>query len=303
MQHWMMSCVVLCAIFACGSTVHAQSENQDEQKQGEFDHWQDKPTWPWSKHRQPTYELPAVDVIGEVDNSYREEERIGAYGQPRWTAHRRFPTTRIYVRPQGEIDFEQWLIVKTPRDGYSSWITESEIEIGLPKRFQFDYYLITTSKGGSKTTIDHGLELRYALADWGQLPGNPTLYFEYVVQEDRADKIETKLLLGGEIAPGWHWGSNFVWEHTLGDTHEDELEVTVAVAHSLIDEKLSLGLEGKFAIATEDGMRSTWNEDIHIGPSLQWRPTKAIHVDFAPLFGVTGDSRAAEVYLIAGIEF
>ena len=38
-------------------------------------------------------------VTGQQVSDLREEDRIGPYGQPEWTAHRRFPFTRVYVRP------------------------------------------------------------------------------------------------------------------------------------------------------------------------------------------------------------
>ena len=148
-------------------------------------------------------------------------------------AHRRFPTTRIYVRLQGEIGFEQWFVVKVPRHGEETYITECGVEIGLPFRFQFDYYFITTTKAGESTRIDNALELRYALADWGQLPANPTLYFEYVFQEDRADKIESKLLLGDELAEGRHWGAHLDFESAAADVPgEARGRVPAGMAHS-----------------------------------------------------------------------
>src|SRR4051794_15727382 len=56
-----------------------------------------------------TFELPAVTVVGEKPSDLREEDRVGSYGQPRWTATRRFLGTRVYVEPEGKIEFEYWL--------------------------------------------------------------------------------------------------------------------------------------------------------------------------------------------------
>jgi hypothetical protein len=42
---------------------------------------------------------------------------------------------------------------------------------------------------------------------------------------------------------------------------------------------------------------------LQIGPSIQIRPLTQMHVDFAPLFGFTGDSMMRNVYLIFGWEF
>ena len=36
---------------------------------------------------------------------------------------------------------------------------------------------------------------------------------------------------------------------------------------------------------------------------IQWRPIPRMHVDFAPLIGVTNQSPAAKIYLVIGFEF
>src|ERR1041385_923834 len=43
------------------------------------------------------WELPPIIVVGEKAPELHEEEKIGSYAQPRWTADRRFPETRVYV--------------------------------------------------------------------------------------------------------------------------------------------------------------------------------------------------------------
>ena len=43
--------------------------------------------------RRRSWELPEIVVMGEPAHRLREEQRVGAYRQPRWTATRRFPTT------------------------------------------------------------------------------------------------------------------------------------------------------------------------------------------------------------------
>src|SRR5262245_17120649 len=68
----------------------------------------DQSTQPESGRRLRSWELPPVTVVGESPSSLREEERIGPYGQPRWTAARRFPTTRVYVIPEGKVEVEGW---------------------------------------------------------------------------------------------------------------------------------------------------------------------------------------------------
>src|ERR1051326_7561773 len=54
----------------------------------------DAGTRPGATDTHHTWEMPPVDVIGKAP--LVEEDRIGDYAQPRWTAHRRFGETRVY---------------------------------------------------------------------------------------------------------------------------------------------------------------------------------------------------------------
>jgi hypothetical protein len=256
-----------------------------------------------STGRRLSYELPAVEVVGEPMPTLREEERIGEYEQPRWTAHRRFPTTRIYVIPKGQVDVEYWLRVKNPRGGKPVYEHRQEIEIGLPYRFQFDFYLIETHEGSGRTFVDQSFELRYAFAKWGSIPGNPTVYYEFIHRDDRPEKFELKFLFGDEFAPRWHWGTNLIWESELGDAREQVVEWTPAVSYTVVDEVLSVGVEGKFEIASERPHTNKWHENLRLGPSLQWRPIPRMHINVAPLVGLNSDSSYADTYFIVGWEF
>src|SRR6266436_9927032 len=67
-----------------------------------------------------SFELPAVTVVGEKPSDLREEDRVGSYGQPRWTATRRFPNTRVYVVPEGKIEGELWFIPRFLKSGQTN---------------------------------------------------------------------------------------------------------------------------------------------------------------------------------------
>ena len=190
----------------------SQTQEKPEPKQDEEDE-QDYPG------RLRSWELPATVVIGKRLPRLREEDRVGDYGQPRWTAHRRFPSTRVHVVPPGKVELEHWTRVQSPAGGGPSKVeTEYEIEFGLPGRFQIDLYAVT-DKTGSEGTLawaEQKFEVRYALADWGELWGNPTLNLEWVERNAEPDVVEGKLLLGGELCEAWHWGSNLVLGQGLG---------------------------------------------------------------------------------------
>jgi hypothetical protein len=156
--------------------------------------------------------------------------------------------------------------------------------LGLPNRFQLDLYARTESESSGTTQVGEAVELRYALAGWNEIWGNPTLYLEWSRLEDEADSIEGKLLLGGEIAPRWHWGLNLSDELTTGGARENELEITGGVSYTLRDSRFSIGVETEDGVVDTHAHRGRFDEKFFfLGPSLQYRPTEQIHIDFAPL--------------------
>jgi len=254
--------------------------------------------------RMRSFELPPVTVVGEKQSDLREEDRVGSYGQPRWTATRRFPSTRVYVVPEGKVEFEYWLRPTFNKDGSTETRSLYELEIGLPHRFQLDLYLRSDQDGDDGEMLwGQQIEIRWALADWGKIWGNPTLYFEYVMLEQRPDVFEPKLLLGGEIAPRWHWGANLVAEIQLDGEEEHEYQITGGVSYTVIDEKFSLGGETQFFFTDVAGDRGNFDTAILLGPSFQFRPLPQMTINFTPMAGLTDDSPDGRLYLNIGWEF
>jgi hypothetical protein len=263
-----------------------------------------EPVEPSNDWPAQSWTMPEVQVIGATPSSLREEELIGENKQPRWTAVRRFPTTRVYVLPPGEFEVEYWLRDDEHGHGDRTLTHLYELEFGLPWRFQFDFYIEAKHDNEWNFTDETArkYELRWALAEWDKIWGNPTLYYEVVDNQHDTDKREAKLLFGGEAGEGWHWGTNLVYEKEVSGAREGETEITAGLSRTIIDEKFSAGGEFKANRVTEKGSSDIANE-IYVGPSVQWRPTKRMHVDFAPLVGVGGDSDMMQLWLIAGWEF
>lgn len=261
---------------------------------------------PPSQETPDTYRVGTTVVTARRVSPLDEEQRIGPYDQPAWTAARRFPSTRIYVRPPGSFGFEYWSRPTIPRHGPAEIQTQYEFELGLPGRVQVDMYIVRDQAGDgdeSSSFDEQKFEVRYALADWGKLWANPTLYVELANKDDAPDAIEFKLLLGDELKPGWHWGTNFVFERELGGDLENNYELTAGISHTLEDERFSLGGELKTSIADVHEDRGDFEEQLLIGPSLQYRPTPQIHVDFAPLVGVGHDSPELQAFFVLGYDF
>jgi hypothetical protein len=184
-----------------------------------------------------SWELPPIMVIGERPSKLREEDLVGAYQQPRWTARRRFGETRVYVISPGQFEFEYWLIPEFGRDNQTAVKKQYEVEMGLPQRIQLDLYVVSHQDGnmGGLKFDEEKFEVRWALADWGHIPLNPTLYLEWASEDSAADHVEGKLLLGGEIVPRLHWGANLVFEHEMGGPQENSKELTAGASYTVLD--------------------------------------------------------------------
>jgi hypothetical protein len=251
-------------------------------------------------------QLPEETVVtGQAVSDLREEDRIGPYGQPEWTAHRRFAFVRNYVRPPGTFSFEYWVRPTVPQDsGQTQVRTQYEFEIGLPNRWQLDFYLNENKEGSEgEMGTENAMEFRYALADWGKLWANPTIYGEYKSRDGEADVIEAKLLFGDELSTSWHWGANLVYEREVGGELENVYGFTAGISKTLSDQKFSLGGELKIEMADTHDTRGDFENTFLVGPSMQYRPSSHLHMDVAPLVGFGDDSPALQAIFVIGYEF
>lgn len=305
------------AALALAGPARAQVIQPAESAEARQQERQDEPAPP-SGHL-PSYQAPAVyETVVRDTPLPRDSERIGEYDQPRWSARRRFPTTRIYVVPAGTATFEYWYEAKLSPEAARDVRTRSqfEMELGLGHRLQLDLYVTTQQQGVDAPMQLHRekVELRYALADWGVLPANPTIYVELARQHDAPPKAELKLLLGGELGLRTFWGVNLVFERVLGEELEHEYVVTSAIAYNLVDEKFSIGAELKLEAVDVAGSRFDFAEyEVFLGPSVQWRPVPPVHVDLVALVGagivpgegdVEGESELLlQPMMVVGYEF
>ena len=251
-----------------------------------------------------TQTMPPVTVNGASELT--EEMKTGAYGAPEWTQYRRFPTVRVYLQKAAwEAGVEQWWRGRFRRDGSAKHKFQEEIEIGLPYRMQFDLYENWTVDSARHVRHDSvAPELRWAPADWGKIPLNPTLYGEWTFTDKSVgpDLFEVKLLLGEEFAPRWHWGFNASWEQEVGGARATEIQLSQAVSYSLIDSKFGIGAEMVFRHESEAGLRSKPEYTFLLGPSAQWHITPQVHLDVVPLVGTTADSPRVESYVVLSVD-
>jgi len=212
---------------------------------------------------------------------FADDTKVGPYQQPEWTERRHFPGTRVYVAPP-VATFEWWLENKTPFDGTDMrWRSMFEFSFGLGHRLQLDFYLRTEQFGEKPAYLEsERVELRYAFADWGKIPGNPTLYLEWIRQELGPMRGEVKLLFGGDFTERLYWGFNLFFERDLyGPLPGQEYGLNAGLSYALIERTLSLGAEVQ--VELEDAKRHHGDPDsieILLGPSIVWRPVKQAHV-------------------------
>ena len=240
-------------------------------------------------------------------SSLKEEQLVGPYQQPEWTTERRFPSTRVYLQETPyEMGVEQWDRIRAFKDGGVEHRFSEEFELGLPGRNQLDVY--ETWKVGPEPQgarqDEMSVEVRHAFADWGRIPLNPTIYVEYTFgTHGDPDALEGKILLGDEICSVWHYGVNLICEQGLWGDNTTELAASAAVGRTVIDRKLSLGIESEYSNETASGTRGDPEVCFLLGPSVQWRITPKTHLDVAPLFGMTHDSPRSESWIVLGYDF
>lgn len=271
-------------------------------------------------------EMPIAPDFGPMDGEYGQPRGtiswgsnairssstpVGPYGQPAWTTQRPFGTSRAYVLPPGQMQFDQWYRPKWEKQGKVNQFFQEEIEIGLPGRFQLDIYEDWRVKQfddpGQMDARHEGvqIELRWALADWAVIPLNPTFYVEWVQRgHGEPDKYEFKLLLADTlIEDALFYASNVIFEQEVGGEREIEIAWSQGFSVPVIDRKLLMGLEMVLKSSAEAGNRGDPEVKFDIGPSVQWIINNRMFVNAVPLFGTTKDSPIVEAFFIFTYQF
>ena len=273
-------------------------------------------------------EEPKTVVMPEVtvEAVRPSDELVGPYNQPRWTARGRFSsTTDVYVLPPYEFNIDLDYTGTIPRNGQTQNLFTQEFELGLPYRFQIAYENNFVLEKDHSQITTQTIEGRYALADWGKLPLNPTLFAEYHfgVGKDYSranddsgdaddegdtvqripDSIELRLLLGGQFARNCQWAFSIYHEFDMGGELERETGFNQALVYSIHDEYLKVGLESQFIFRTDADPQSRPQYEFDIGPSFTWKPSAQTRLDVAALFGTTSDSPALSIFAVFSIAF
>jgi hypothetical protein len=197
---------------------------------------------PVSGQEPPPVQLSPVTV----ESTLESQQLVGPYQQPRWSARGRFSSdTEVYVLPPWDFFVDLDYTGTIPRHGQTDNVFTQEFELGLPHRFQVAYENNFEVLGPHTQETEHTIETRYALADWGKLPLNPTLFAEYHFgvgkdYEDDGDplpdSLEFRLLFGEQFARRFEWALNLFHEQQLGGDREWETGFSQALTYSIRDE-------------------------------------------------------------------
>ena len=259
--------------------------------------------------------LPTVTVQGTPES----QELIRPYNQPRWSARGRFSSeTDVYVLPPWSFYVDLDYQGTVPKHGDSVHLFTQEFELGLPHRFQLAYENNVEVQSRRTQVTMQTIEARYALADWGKIPLNPTLFAEYKfgvgkdygAEEDPGDPapripdaFEIRLLVGEQFAQKFQWSLNIFHEQETGGEREWETGFSQALSYALRDEYLKVGVEMQFIRRSDAEDRSRPEYEFELGPSFTWKPTRRTRFDVAALFGATHDSPVAKVFVVFSIGF
>jgi hypothetical protein len=281
----------------------------------------------WS---QSVTELPPQEVSGRPAG----EELVGPYAQPRWSARGRFSAdTDVYVLPPYAFYIDLDYHGTFPRNGKPDHLFTHEFEAGLPYRFQIAFEMNEERQDGRGQVPFTTIEGRWALADWGKIPFNPTLFAEYDFGIGRkypvqpgenkssdagdagnaADQVrqqtnisnayELRLLLGQEIGKYIEFATNIFFDQDLRGDREREVGFSNATSYAIRGEALKIGIETSYRHISEKGGNSQGQNLFEIGPSFTIKPTPHTRFDIAPLIGTTRDTPHLDLFAVFSIDF
>jgi hypothetical protein len=214
-----------------------------------------------------------------------------------------------------------------PRKGQPDHLFVQEYELGLPCRFQVAWEFYQESINGHRQIPFTLIEGRYAFADWGKIPLNPTLLAEFKwgtgkdysgketdrgaggdsgeesVTKSISNSYEVRLLLGQEIGESVEFASNIFFEQKLSGDREREVGFSTAWSYALRGEAFKVGLETKYSNESQPAKRHLARNIFQLGPAFTYKPSPHTRIDVAPLAGIGHDSPYLETFLIFSVDF
>jgi hypothetical protein len=197
------------------------------------------------------------------------------------------------VLPQGGMEFEQWVTLRTQRTSggevkqgnYNLWELREELEYGATDNYSVSLYLNTEAESyrdfGQEPPADVSkfrfdgisIENRYMVLNPAAHALGVTLYLEPRYSGDEAE-VEEKILIGQRYGD-WKWAFNIShateWTDNLHTT-EGELEADLGIARDL-GKHWAMGLEFRDHNELPD-YRIWENLALFLGPVVSYRQEK-----------------------------
>ena len=255
----------------------------------------------------------------------RGDDIGSAYGAPGAFSRTRFaPLTTSYVLPPWTFYFGTIYEGDAFRHGPPDHLLTEELELGLPHRFGVATELSFERFNGGGGPSSSSVEIRYAFADWGKIPLNPTIFGEYKFglgtirheegpppppeekEEEEAgppekpDAYEFRLLLADEFFQRLEWSMNLFFEkENTGDRGREWGAAQSLVTPILLPrEQLKVGVEMQYKNFTVKDTRGDPQHSFVIGPTVALRTSKSTRLDVSALAGCTDDSPRVQVFAV-----
>lgn len=266
------------------------------------------------------------DVVVNAESDEGEHDQfteMGEYGQPAWAERNRASsTTSVYVLSPYEAFFGLNWESDLHRRGKSIHDFSQEIDVGLLHRFElgFENDLGFVESKGYETSAT--VEARYPFANWNSLPLNPAISVEYtfgigrsapsarnispsgkVRWRDEPDAIALRLLLGQALFNNRvGYGFNAAMEQDVTDDSGRRFEISQSLGYGFLAGKLEVGADMRYTHATAQSV-SGHEDELVVGPTFGWKPTRQTRLSFAPLFGCTRESPTTALFALFSYEF
>ncbi|HUS34006.1 MAG TPA: DUF6662 family protein [Verrucomicrobiae bacterium] len=195
--------------------------------------------------------------------------------------------------PKGNLEFEQWLTVRSQKtsagdvgkENFNRFDFREELEYGVTDRYTVSLYLngkhesyrdVTAATPTDEAELEFegiSIENRYMVLNPADHPIGLTLYLEPTFSGHEAE-LEQKIIIGQRHGD-WKWAVNLVhateWEDNFHE-HEGELEFTAGIARD-INANWSVGIEVRDH--NELPGYETWeNTALFVGPVVSYRQEK-----------------------------
>lgn len=264
----------------------------------------------FAEEAAPSFTLSPVRAEATELPGLKELDPVGVGQQPAWTAGApRFSFSDVYTMSTGT----RLVGAEVATDFGFRHHTATEVAeyaaVGLKNGWQVGVaFLQDNNSATDDTTLGGRIEVRKAIAPWGQIWGNPTATLSFSEREGNADTLRAGVDLGDNFRERWSWALNASYTHGFADVRMNNLEVTGGAMYSLKDSKLAVGVEAVAQWQRFDGSGSSEQGlGLYVGPSVHWRPTvfgRTLNVNaaFLPL-GVRGNDHVFHNRFAAGLSY